>query len=71
MTRWFKRPRHLTGGREARQRAERELEQVRRQTQEIKSQTPRYAALGEELREIHAVRNGLAEAFIEAARRRS
>lgn len=73
MTRWFRRPqpRRALEGRLARERAEKELEALRRQTREIASQTPRYAALGEELREIHQVRNGLAEAFLEAARRRA
>lgn len=59
-----------TGGREAREKAERELVQMRRQTIEVQAETPQYQKLSEDLREIHAVRNGLAEAFLTAARRR-
>ena len=61
-TRWRKKPPPDTGGRQARIRAERELERVREQTRE-------YAELAADLREIGS-RNHLAVAFLIAARGR-
>lgn len=61
LTRWLRaRPRpQPTGGAEARQRAERELERVQAETAD-------YAALARDLREIRR-RNHLAEAFQQIA----
>jgi hypothetical protein len=62
MIRLWRRRRDLTtGGQEARERAERELAQTR-------AETPKYAQLARDNRRIRE-RNGLAEAFLNAARR--
>ena len=61
-TRWRKKPPPVTGGEQARKKAERDLERVRAETRE-------YEALAADLRRI-GERNHLALAFILAAQGR-
>lgn len=65
---WRRRVQADTGGREAREHAEKQLEEVVDDLAETRAETPKYEALARDLRRIRQ-ENHLAEAFLRAAGR--